>query len=65
MKVELDVKPVTNSNPRPRFAIRLYPETNEEMANLEWGLNVMGKVDDVCKSFNSKMMYSVIFKEKE
>lgn len=37
MKVEIDNRAEGNGNP-PFFAVRLYPETNEEMAQMEWGL---------------------------
>ena len=35
MKVDLDGRPAKDGH-GPFFAIRLYPETNEEMGGLEW-----------------------------
>ena len=65
MKIELDVRPSTNQNPKPFFAIRLFPENNKEMGDLEWGLSVMGEVEkEIIKSCNNGMMYSIVFKNK-
>jgi hypothetical protein len=46
MKVRLDKRPQTN-NQKVFFAIRLYPENNEDMTNMMWGLEVMGKIKDI------------------
>ena len=39
MKVEIDARPQKN-NDKPFYAIRLFPETNEEMAQLEWAKTI-------------------------
>ncbi len=65
MKVRLDVLPSNKNNPCPYFAIRLLPETNEDMANMEWGLAVMGDIKPkITKNFNDEMQYIISFENK-
>jgi hypothetical protein len=67
MKTEIDARPVTNNDPSPFFAIRLYPETNEEMGEMEWGINVCSKPSEirrVCNGTGDKAFhYALIFKK--
>ena len=65
MRVELDKRPSKNQGDKPFFAIRLFPETNQEMGDLEWGLAVMGNPGEIVKGFNNGMMYAVCFKQKD
>jgi hypothetical protein len=64
MKVELDVRPSNNNNAKPFFAIRLYPETNKEMADLEWGLSVTDGPEKVVRSCAGSYSIGIIFKDK-
>jgi hypothetical protein len=69
MKVEIDGRPVNKDNQKPFFAIRLYPETNEEMGNIEWGINVCPiptEIMKVCNGTGGKSFhYAIIFRKKE
>jgi hypothetical protein len=68
MKVLLDKRPADNNNLKTFFALRLYPETNEEMGIMEWGLEVTGGPDRIGRVFNgtgdSTFHYVIPFKEK-
>jgi hypothetical protein len=46
MKIEINDRPVSNQNPKGSFSIRLLPETNKEMAQLERCLTVNVQFDD-------------------
>jgi len=67
MKIVIDERPSSNNNPKPFFAIRLYPETNEEMGKMEWGLSVMSdpyRVDRICNGKgDTTFHYAILFKE--
>jgi hypothetical protein len=65
MKVELDARPSNNNNAKPFFAIRLFPETNKEMADLEWGLSVTDGPDQVVRNCAGAFSIAIIFKDKE
>jgi len=62
MKVQIDIYPLTNES-QPSAFIRLYPETNREMADLRWIEEVFNP-DNFCSSCNEIMMFSVIFRDK-
>ncbi len=65
MKVKLVAIPIEKNNSVPYFAIRLLPETNEDMANMEWGLAVMGDIKPkITKNFNDEMQYIISFENK-
>lgn len=65
MKVVIDARMQTDRG-KPFFAIRLFPETNEEMASLEWGRQCgfipqeLMVIPSAAKSVN----YSIIFRQK-
>lgn len=67
MKIEIDARPVTKDNISPFFAIRLYPETNEEMGEMEWGIAVCNKPHEIiriCNGTGDKTFhYALIFKK--
>ena len=66
MKVELDVRPSQSKNgevQKPFFAIRLFPETNKEMADLEWGISVTDGPEKITKNCNGAYSVAIIFKE--
>lgn len=68
MKVDIDKRPSSNNDPHPFFCLRLYPESNEEMGNMEWGLSVMGDLDNVVKVCNGSgektFHYAITFKRR-
>lgn len=68
MRVKIDARPMESGNAvgEEFFAIRLYPETNEEMRDLQWGLEVF----DGPESFKlivdgASVHYAVNFKRKD
>ena len=67
MKIEIDARPATKDNSSPFFALRLYPETNEEMGEMEWGITVGSKPSEirrVCNGSGDKSFhYALIFKK--
>lgn len=69
MNIAIDIKPTSNTNPRPFFAIRLFPQNNEEMGEVEWGMSVMGepeRIERVCNGTGDKSFhYVILFKEKD
>jgi len=69
MKIEIDRRPVTNNDPRPFFALRLYPETNEEMGLMEWGIECVPKPKEMIRVFNGRgdktFHYAIIFERKD
>jgi len=68
MNVELDMRPSSDKVPHPFFAIRLFPETNEEMGKMEWGINVMGQPNRIARVFNGTggktFHYVICFEER-
>ncbi len=66
MKIVIDSRPVREGrNDKPFFAIRLYPETNKEMADLEWGLLVKKNTSQTIKVVQDDFHYAIIFDDKE
>jgi len=69
MRLEIDDRPAkTGERDNPFFAIRLYPDTNEEMGKMEWGLaigNGNAKIERVYNgSGNKSFHYVIIFDDK-
>ena len=63
MKIVLDKRPQTNNN-KVFFAIRVYPENNEDITNMKWGLEVMGKVEKVIEAgLTDEFHWAIIFYE--
>ena len=61
MKVEIDMQPVDNSHPECFFAIRLYPENNKDMTDMEWGLSVMdNKPEEIMRAGKTSAFHYVI-----
>jgi hypothetical protein len=69
MKIEIDARPATKDNSSPFFALRLYPETNEKMREMEWGINVCSKPSEirrVCNGTGDKTFhYALIFEKTQ
>lgn len=59
MKVEIDQRPVTADRRSPFFALRLFPETNEEMASMEWGL-CLGHKARIQPVINENYHYAIV-----
>lgn len=65
MKIFIDAQPAKDptNNRTPSFMIRLWPETNEEMGAMEWGLSVFGKprsINRVCNGSGDKTFHYAI-----
>jgi hypothetical protein len=63
MKIFIDARPATKDTPTPSFMIRLWPETNEEMGAMEWGMSVFGKprsIHRVCNGSGDKTFHYAI-----
>ena len=65
MRIELDQRPMTNNN-KVGFYIRLYPENNEDITKMKWGLNVMGEPEKIIEAgTTSEFNWTICFKEKK
>jgi len=68
MKIEIDARPMKANETKPFFALRLFPETNEEMGKMEWGMEVAGKpasIERVTNGDGDKTFHYVIVFRKE
>ena len=69
MKIVLDKRPSTQNDPKTFFAIRLYPETNEEMGQMEWGLECVPQPKEIRRVFNGNgdmtFHYAIIFEKQD
>lgn len=67
MKVEIDIRPVDEHHPEPYSAIRLYPENNKDMTDMEWLLGVMdNKPEKIIRAGEtSSFHYAVTFQVKK
>jgi len=65
MKIEIDDRPSTNTNPKCFYAIRLYPETNKEMADLERAMVIKYQPKVYLRNSTVEIHYAIIFEEKE
>lgn len=61
MKVKIDLRPVTDREPEPFFAIRLFPETNEEIAAMEWPLSIRMSRAKIVRIAQDELHYAVIY----
>ena len=69
MKIDIDARPMKAHETKPFFALRLFPETNEEMGNMEWGMEVAGKPVSISRVMNGSgdktFHYVITFEKKE
>ena len=68
MKIEIDARLMKAYETVPFFALRLFPETNEEMGNMEWGMEVAGNPVSISRVMNGtgdKTFHYVIAFRKE
>jgi len=69
MRIVIDDRPVKGSESTdPFFAIRLYPDTNEEMGKMEWGMEISdgtAKLDKVYNGSGDTSFHYVIVFERE
>lgn len=65
MRTEIDARPAKGSD-GPYFAIRLFPDTNEEMAQLEWAKSIdyVPKPDFLRNQVGNSIHYAIIFKKE-
>lgn len=63
MKIELDTRYVDDQHLKCFFAIRLYPETNEEMAKMEWGSKLLRVKGMERIDYPDQIHYAVLFEE--
>ncbi len=64
MKFEIQ-RDFETTDSKPFFAFRMYPETNEEMGIMEWGVECMPNPEPMRRIFNGKgdktFHYAIIF----
>lgn len=66
MKIEFEETPSSIDNPNWFYAIRLYPETNQEMALLERAITLQGEPKEYLRNpIADKLHYAIIFGKKE
>ncbi len=68
MKIKIDARPqVTKLTEQSEafFAIRLYPETNKEMAGLDWGENLFQVEKFEKQTFLDHLSYAILFERKK
>jgi hypothetical protein len=65
MKIEIDWRPKREGQTSDFFGIRLYPETNEEMADLERFLSCKLQPSEYMRIINSDINYLIKFEEKK
>jgi hypothetical protein len=65
MKIEIDERAATNSNPDPFFAVRIFPETNEEMSQMEWGIKCSFQPTEIRRVVNGNTFHYAIIFERE
>ena len=64
MRIELDGRPQTNDQ-KVSFCIRLYPETNKDITDMKWGLEVVGKVREVIEAgLTSQFHWVICFEDR-
>lgn len=65
MKIEIDWRPKKENQSDDFFGIRMFPETNEEMADLERFIAVDLKPTDIMRIVSGNSLHYLIKFEKE
>ena len=65
MKIEIDDRPSSNTDPECFYAIRLFPETNKEMADLERAMVIKYQPKEYLRISTVGIHYAIIFEEKK
>lgn len=65
MKLSIDARPSTNNDQDPTFIIRIFPENNEDIGKMEWGLAIDYHPTEMIRVVNGEFHYAVIFKRSQ